>query len=159
MANLSDYYTSGSGGGATTLGALTDVGTSSADTGEVLTANSDGTFSFAPVTDSDNLVKSYRYDGDLAVNTGEKRLYLEKGYTLVSAHAYIDTAPTGDSVNLQINKNGSSLFTMSVNAGASTGSSTGLTHSISANDYITVDITQVGSSTAGSDLYVVFTFE
>ena len=29
---------------------------------------------------------------------------------------------------------------------------------LGANDYLTIDITQVGSSTAGENLYLVFTF-
>ena len=73
-------------------------------------------------------------------------------------HAYVDTAPAGSNVNVTIKKNGSNLQNISVLAGQTTASLTSLSHSIAANDYLTIDITQVGSSTAGENLYLVFTF-
>ena len=75
-----------------------------------------------------------------------------------SIHAYVDTAPVGSAITLDVKKNGTSLQTVSIADGTSTGSQTSLTHSIAANDYLTIDITQVGSSTAGENLYLVFTF-
>lgn len=108
---------------------------------------------------SEKYFKTYNYSGTLEVATGVKRLYLQQDFTLTSVHAYIDTAPVGASVDIQINKNGTSLQTISVADGSTSGTSTGLTHSITANDYITVDITQVGTDTAGENLSLVLTFE
>ena len=83
---------------------------------------------------------------------------MHKGTTLTAIYAYVKTAPAGAALNLALLKNGSSLQTFSISADSTSGSSTGLTHSISAGDYFTVNITQVGSTTPGEELYVVFTF-
>jgi len=105
-----------------------------------------------------DFVKSYRYDDTLAINTGTKRFYLQDSYTLKSIHAFVDTAPVGSSVNTSVKKNGSSLQNIIIAAGATSASNTSLNHSFVSGDYITVDITQVGSTTAGENLYIVFTF-
>jgi len=146
--------------GTTTFTGLTDTPNSFGTAGQILVVNSGGTaLEFAaPVVDTAPFVKAYRYDDTLTTNTGSKRLYLEKAYTLNSIKAYVDTAPVGAAINLDIKKNGTSLQTVSIADGASTGSQTSLTHSIAADDYLTIDITQVGSSTAGENLYLVFTF-
>ena len=154
----SDYaWVSNSGGGGGGSYANSDVDThlnkNTAATGEVLSWNGSDYDWVAQ-----EFIKSYRYDGSLSTNTGTKRLYLQKAYTLKSIHAYVDTASAGAAVNTQIKKNGSNLQAVSIAAGATTASSTSLSHSIAANDYLTIDITQVGSSTAGENLYLVFTF-
>lgn len=113
--------------------------------------------SFATSADID-FIKAYRYQNTLAINTGTKRLYLQGSYTLKSIHSFVDTAPTGSSVITDVKKNGSSLQTITIAAGATTGSNTSLSSSFASGDYITVDITQIGSSTAGENLYMVFTF-
>lgn len=151
-------------GGTTTFTGLTDTPNSFGTAGQVLVVNTGATaLEFVDqVVDTDTdtapLIKAYRYDGTLATNTGEKRLYLEKAYTLNSIHAYVDTAPVGSAITLDVKKNGTSLQTVSIADGTLTGSQTSLTHSIAADDYLTIDITQVGSSTAGENLYLVFTF-
>jgi hypothetical protein len=106
----------------------------------------------------DEFIKAYRYQGTLAINTGDTRLYLQDSYILKGIHAYVDTAPTGSSVITDVKKNGSSLQTITVAAGNTTTSNTSLSHTFVSGDYLTVDITQVGSSTAGENLYMVFTF-
>ena len=148
--------------GAVTFLDLTDTPSAFGTAGQTVQVNTGATaLEFVDqVVDTDTapLIKAYRYDGTLVTNTGSKRLYLEKAYTLNSIKAYIDTAPVGAAINLDVKKNGTSLQTLSIADGASTGSQTSLTHSIAADDYLTIDITQVGSSTAGDNLYLVFTF-
>lgn len=105
--------------------------------------------------DRDN--KSYNYDGTLAVNTGDKRLYMARAGTLGTFDMYVKTAPAGAALNVQINKNGSSIGTGTIADGATSGTGQALSStSFSAGDYLTVDITQIGSSTAGEDLYINF---
>jgi len=108
--------------------------------------------------DEEFYIKSYRYDGTLTVNTGSKRLYLHDAYTLSSIYAYVDTAPDGASIITDVKKNGSSLQTITIADGATTAANTTLSHTITSGDYITVDITQIGSNTAGENLYMVFKF-
>ena len=105
--------------------------------------------------DRDN--KSYNYDGTLAVNTGDKRLYMARAGTFGTFDMYVKTAPAGAALNVQINKNGSSIGTGTIADGANSGTGQALSStSFSAGDYLTVDITQIGSSTAGEDLYINF---
>lgn len=105
-----------------------------------------------------NFEKSYRYSGTLETNTGSLRLYLHKAATLTGIDLFVDTAPSGSSLNLDINQNGSSIATPSIAADNTSNTSISANVSFAAGDYITVDIDQVGSSTAGSNLYAVLTF-
>ena len=156
--NLSFVDQSGGGGGGgggsySNSDVDTHLNRSTAATGEVLAWNGSD-YDWVP----QEFIKSYRYNGTLSTNTGTKRLYLQKGYVLKSVHAYIDTTSAGAAVSAQIKKNGSNLQAISIAAGSYNASQTSLSHSIAANDYLTIDITQVGSSTAGENLYLVFTF-
>jgi len=145
-----------SAGGYNDANVDTHLNTNTANTGEILSYNGSDYDWIAQQTQE--FIKAYRFDDTLATNTGTKRLYLQKAYSLKKVHAYVDTAPAGSNVNVTIKKNGSNLQNISVLAGQTTASLTSLSHSIAANDYLTIDITQVGSSTAGENLYLVFTF-
>ena len=145
-----------SAGGYNNANVDTHLNTGTANTGEILSYNGSDYDWIAQQTQE--FIKAYRFNDTLATNTGTKRLYLQKGYSLKKVHAYVDTAPAGSNVNLTIKKNGSNLQNISVLAGQTTASLTSLSHSIAANDYLTIDITQVGSSTVGENLYLVFTF-
>jgi len=101
--------------------------------------------------------KTYSYTGTLATNTGTKRLYFERSGTLGSFDAHVATAPVGSAVNFTIKKNGSSIGTGTIGAGQTGNNTQSLsTTSFSTGDYLTVDITQIGSTTAGTDLYINF---
>jgi len=102
--------------------------------------------------------KTYRYTGRLGVNTGEVRKYFTSNNTMSTIDAFVATAPQGSSINIVCKKNGSNAESFSI--AANTTSNTGIAANTSfvAGDYMTVDITQVGSSFAGQDLYVVFNF-
>lgn len=80
---------------------------------------------------------------------------------ITKAFAYINTAPTGANVIFDINKNGTSIWNstpanrLKVLAGAQTGSQTSFdTTTLSADDILTVDVDQVGSTVAGSDAVI-----
>ena len=124
-----------------------------------ITANSIDSAAAIPLItanqDRDN--KSYNYDGTLILNTGDKRLYMARAGTFGTFDMYVKTAPAGAALNVQINKNGSSIGTGTIADGATSGTGQALSStSFSAGDYLTVDITQIGSSTAGEDLYINF---
>jgi hypothetical protein len=107
--------------------------------------------------ETSSINSTYSYSGELEVNTGAKRFYSPGSYTLSSADIHLGTAAAGSSVNLTINKNGSSAGTLTIAAGSTSSLSNSLSVSLSQGDYLTIDITQVGSSTAGSDLYLLIT--
>ena len=102
--------------------------------------------------------KTYSYDGTLSLNTGTKRLYISIACTLSTVDAYLATAPVGADVILNIKKNGSSLNTLTITDGNSISENNSFNVSFTKGDYITLDITQIGSSTAGEDLYANFNF-
>lgn len=103
-------------------------------------------------------VITYSYDGILSNNTGTKRRYISASSTLATADLYAITPSSGSAINLRINKNGSSAGTVTIDSGQTSSINNALNISLAQNDYLTVDITQVGSITAGSDLYMNLKF-
>lgn len=99
--------------------------------------------------------------GTLTVVAGVSRLYLSGSYTLVDYRVSVGTAPTGASLIVDINKNGTTIFTTQGNrptiaAGSNLASTTAPdVTTFVAGDYITVDVDQIGSTVAGADLVVV----
>lgn len=101
--------------------------------------------------------------GTLTVLAGTARLYNDTGRTLTIAtvRASVGTAPTGQSLIVDININGTTIFSTQANrptiaaAGNTSGSVTNMnTTTITNGQFFTVDVDQVGSGTAGSDLTV-----
>lgn len=83
---------------------------------------------------------------------------MEAARTISSVRMYSDTAPTGASLILDININGTSIWDstqanrVKVLATENAGTQTSFdTTSLSAGDRVTVDIDQIGSGTAGGD--------
>jgi hypothetical protein len=76
-----------------------------------------------------------------------------KNGTFTSIYGRVKTAPTGQALNGRINKNGTQVATFTISASSLTVTpQTGLSLSFVAGDYFNLDITQVGSTIAGSDL-------
>lgn len=103
------------------------------------------------------LEKNYNIPGVLKATTGTSRWWVPTNLVITKVICGVNTAPTGSSVNISILKNGLSVTSTSVTDGSST-SSSNVSLSLTAGDYITVDITQVGSGTPGSDLVVTFLY-
>lgn len=111
----------------------------------------------AITTNQDRDNKSYNYDGTLAVNTGEKRIYMTRTGSLGDFDMFVETAPVGADLTVSVKKNGSQIATGSITDGATSSSGNSIPTSEAgfvSGDYYTVDITQVGSTTAGADLYI-----
>ena len=103
--------------------------------------------------------KTYSYTGTLEVNTGERRLYMTRTGAFGDFDMFVATAPVGASVNVTVNKNGSQMATGTLSAGATSSLANAIPTAqagFESGDYLTVDITQVGSTTAGEDLYINF---
>jgi hypothetical protein len=98
----------------------------------------------------------------LSVNTGNIRLYNLTGEALIlsKVHLAVNTAPTDAAIIVDINENGTTLFSTpsnrpQINAGSNIGETiTFDDNSWADNNYLTIDIDQIGSGTAGSDLTV-----
>lgn len=100
--------------------------------------------------------------GALSVAAGAGQFVFPQAVTIVGVSARAKTAPTGANVILDVNKNGTTLFTTqgnrpnivaSANQTAAEVTNMDVT-AVAAGDYLSVDVDQVGSTVAGSDLVV-----
>lgn len=99
--------------------------------------------------------------GAQTVKTGPSKVPLLGGGTIVAVKGYLNTAPTGATFIVDVNKNGTTIYgtqanrpTWSVSANAATVGAHSVT-TYANNDVLSVDVDQIGSSIAGSDLVVV----
>jgi hypothetical protein len=101
-------------------------------------------------------------EGALSVGANPLRWYNVTGYTRTIKKVFLaaSTAPVGAAVIVDIHKNGTTIFTTQSNrpqiaSGANTGQSTTIeVPTWLDGEYLTMEIDQVGSSTAGADLVV-----
>ena len=99
--------------------------------------------------------------GELSIMVGNIERPISGGvFSFASITARVSTAPTGAAIILDVLKNGTSIFetvgdrpTIPIGQKIATVGSWGNT-TVTDGDYVTVDILQVGSTTAGSDLVV-----
>lgn len=99
----------------------------------------------------------YSWDGILYVTTGTSRIYNQLGriFTFQEVFLSVGKASTDASIIVDINKNGTSIFSSrpTIVAGSITGSSASFSVTTwNPGDYLTADIDQIGSGTAGSSL-------
>jgi plastocyanin len=106
-------------------------------------------------------VVSLVQEGELLVTTGTKRWYAPRNIVVNKIIARVDTVASGSSINITINKvsgGATTTKTMSIAAGSTKQEDTNPSFSLNVDDYMTLDITQVGSGTAGENLRVTFTY-
>ncbi len=96
---------------------------------------------------------------EIETMSGTLRLYNQLGinYHISKVFLAVGTAPTGAAIIADVNRNGSSIFLSGNRPTIPSGSNTGYSTTIETNtfddgDYLTLDIDQVGSTIAGSDL-------
>lgn len=108
-------------------------------------------------------IQPFYSSGLLMVETGTHRLYNDTptSWTIVSVRASVATAPVGASIIIDININGTTIFTTQANRpaiAAGSNSSAKITNmnvtTIAVGGYLTVDVDQVGSTAPGADLTV-----
>ena len=98
-------------------------------------------------------------DGALTVAAGTARWYSPRSIQITKIRSHVSVAPAGSTLNMDLKKNGVSIQTFTISASSTTSVNTDLTHNINEGDYLTVDITQIGASTAGSNLNVVLSYK
>lgn len=98
--------------------------------------------------------------GTIGVHTGRIRLYCEYTATIVSVRSSVTTVPTGSTLIVDVNKNGTTIYStqgnrpaIAISGNTITANSPDVT-SLSSGDYLTVDVDQVGSTVAGENLTV-----
>ena len=102
-------------------------------------------------------VMTFGVMGQLSVSTLEARLYSSFNGTISNIVTTVNTAPQGSSIILDISKNGSTIFTTSGYPTITAGNNDDMScvpdiTTVSINDLFIASITQVGSTTPGSDL-------
>lgn len=109
-----------------------------------------------------DLEKTLTLQGPVATLTGSVRLPISTGsWTIRRVQLQVSSAPTGSAIIVDVNKNGSTIFSTQSNrpqiaAGATQGNTTTFnTSNLTAGDYLTVDVDQKGSTLPGDDLVVV----
>lgn len=130
-----------------------------ADTaGRLATRKPDGTV----VPAAPGVVFAFSQAGPLSTGTGAFKIYNDTGFALTirSARATVGTAPTGASLIVDINVDGTTIFGTQANrptiaAAGTTNKTTGMSvTTIADGSAFTVDIDQVGSTVPGSNLTV-----
>lgn len=107
---------------------------------------------------------SFSKSGVLAVGVGAGRFMVPFACTIAHVRAVVNGAPVGAAILVDVNKNGTTIFTTQANrpsiaaAGFSSAKKTPDVTSMADGDYFTVDVDQVGSTTPGSDLTVIIAY-
>lgn len=141
------------------------VGTGN-DTAAVLTKGASGTVLQAGATTLAYATLlspiTFTKTGTVAVGTGATRWYNDTGgaLTLVSVRAAVGTAPTGATLIVDVNNNGTTVYgtqtnrpTIAISGNTAEGGAMSDT-TIADGEYLTVDVDQVGSTVAGADLTI-----
>ena len=105
----------------------------------------------------------FDWAGNLSAVTGAYRWYNDTGRTLTidSTRGSVGTAPLNQSILVDVNVNGTTIFTTQSNritivaSGNTDQGGTPDVTTIANGQYITVDIDQVGTGTVGADLRVL----
>lgn len=91
------------------------------------------------------------FPGTLTVFNGTNRFYCFTNALITQLQFYALTAPTGSAATARLNLNGTPVANISLGSGTTYVSITGLSISTVSGDYLTVDITAIGSSFPGAD--------
>ncbi len=133
------------------------------------------------MADTQDFILNHRVAGALTVAAGAQPIPIPMPVELYGVYAAVGTAPTGAAILVNVRKNGTSLFAganrVTIAAGATFGSKVeapGVTSgqnviaasvpsavalgTFNTGDVFTVDVEQIGSTVAGSDLGVSLFF-
>lgn len=116
-----------------------------------------GATGIAGATGPAKLVKTLDLSGSLSVFNGSKRWWINKGYNINRLLGFVTTAPSGANAYIRINRNNVSNANIAIVANTTSNvMNTNIT--IVEGDYITVDITAVGTIATGEDLSLIFEY-
>ena len=103
---------------------------------------------------AENSYLQLNQDGVLSVTTGSTRWTAPKDILINQVKATLGTAPSGSNMTASLNKNGSSINSITVTDGNTTATNSNLALSVSSGDYLTVNIDSAG----GSDLNLIIAY-
>jgi hypothetical protein len=110
-------------------------------------------------TDFDKETFSFTLAGMASPQVGNLRFYIEEASVIEVIRVSVGTPPAGQPLIVDVNKNGNTIFTSqasqpTIPAGGNTSTATPNDPVLEVEDYLTIDIDQVGTDAAGSDLVV-----
>ena len=121
----------------------------------------DGTVKKGSISDPVIEQAIFRLDGVLVTDTSiDFDWYAPEAITITEVYIAVRVAPLGSSIIVDVNKNGTTIFTNQANRPEITSGNTSDTSgtpsvtSVVKNDIITIDLDAIGSGTAGEDLIV-----
>jgi hypothetical protein len=97
---------------------------------------------------------SISQSNELTVTTGTAKLYVPFSINIVKSAARVETAPTGANVTVTVLKNNSIVDTLSIAANSTKVVNNSLNIPMVEDDYITMNVTNIGSVIPGADLLV-----
>lgn len=92
--------------------------------------------------------------GVLKAFNGTTRWYPPFPATIQSIESIVGIAPNGGKITYVIKKNGTVIFTGTILSGINKNSPEVVSITLTTDDYLTVDVTEIGTTTAGSDLII-----
>lgn len=150
-------------GTLTATGGLSDsaVSASALDSAEVQGVISQayvrGKIDLAYIESLANSNIQFNQEGTLAVATGTARWYAPRNVTINKIEGFLGTAGSGSSTTFATLINGSSNRTDSITAGATTSSTSSLSISVSDGQYLTVNVTAIGTNAADLSVKYYYT--
>ncbi len=90
--------------------------------------------------------------GNLTVVTGTDKSYVPYAININKIVARVETAPTGSAIIIDLLKNDVSINTSTISDGATKTTNNSLSLALVEDDYLTIDVTQIGSTSSGADL-------
>lgn len=142
------------------IGNLHDVNLSSPSNGQTLKYVTNRWENYTPAGQT----QIFTVPGTLTTGIGKGRFYAPVNMTITNIRGYVATAPVGADIIFDVNKNGSTIFTNQgtrpriVASSNTTSSNTPQITNVSAGDYLSVDMDQIGSSTPGADMTIQIEF-
>lgn len=110
-------------------------------------------------------IATLTFPGTLSIGAGTARFYMPAAGTITKVIASVGTAPTGLPIIIDILKNGTTIYPTNPGNRPTIAVSTNVvfptnpdTTTFSTNDYFTITVVQVGSTTSGSDAVVQIVF-
>lgn len=107
--------------------------------------------------------KHFYTNGEIVQKVGDLYWRIVSPIEILSVQVYFGTPPVGSNAAIYVQKNQAAnpsdlLFNITIPQNQQITDSTDPTATLQAGDYIRVDVAQVGSTTAGSDLIVSFKY-
>jgi hypothetical protein len=109
----------------------------------------------AAYTQANTGVFNMLQSGELTITTGTSRWWAPFNLQITNIKSRLRTA-ADDIVTININKNNSLAKSFTFSASSNTTTITSPYFSMNENDYLTVDVTTIGTSVKGTDLYIQF---